>query len=130
MSRAFIAALEADSAAIHRQIFNVGRNADCMRIRDLATIIGKAIPNSRIEFAKEYVSDKRTYRVDCSKIKQIGFEPQRDVLEAVLEMAEAFRHAGITIEEFEGPRFVRLATIRQLIAAGRLDANLRESAAA
>ena len=102
MGRAFIAALEADRHAIHRQIFNVGRNSDCMRIRELAAIVGKAVPNARIRFAKEHISDTRTYRVDCSKIKKIGFEPRRNIMEAVCEMADAFRRTGISIEEFEG----------------------------
>ena len=130
MARAFISALEADRARIHRQVFNVGRNGDCMRIRDLASIIGSAIPEARIRFAENNSADVRTYRVDCRKIESIGFDPRRSISEAVREMADAFRAANISIEEFEGPRFVRLATIRQLRASGRLDVNLRGTVAA
>lgn len=130
MSRAFIAALEADTAEVHRQVFNVGRNADCMKIRDLAALVGDAVPGSRIEFASGHAADERTYRVDCSKIKRIGFLPQRQIGEAVQEMAVAFREFAISQKDFEGPRFVRLAMIRKLIGAGLLDASLREVLAA
>lgn len=130
MARAFISALEADREKIHRQVFNVGRNGDCMRIRELASIVGSAIPGARIKLAQSHSADVRTYRVDCKKIERIGFDPRRNVLEAVREMAEAFRKADVSIEEFEGPRFVRLATIRHLRESGRLDVNLRGTVAA
>jgi nucleoside-diphosphate-sugar epimerase len=130
MARAFISALEADREKIHRQVFNVGRNGDCMRIRELASIVGSAIPGARIKFAQSHSADVRTYRVDCKKIERIGFDPRRNVLEAVREMAQAFREANVSIEEFEGPRFVRLATIRHLRESGRLDVNLRGTVAA
>ena len=36
---------------------------------------------------------------------------------------------GLTAEDFEGPRYVRLARIRELMAAGRLDDDLRMTTA-
>ena len=35
------------------------------------------------------------------------------------------RRFGLSSEDFEGPRYVRLAKIRELMAAGRLDDDLR-----
>ncbi|MEO1188557.1 MAG: SDR family oxidoreductase [Pseudomonadota bacterium] len=130
MAQAFICALEAPRDHVHREVFNVGRNSDCMQIRDLAEIIGNVVPDATVEFTKGHTADARTYRVDCTKIKTLGYAPKREVGEAVAEMAAAFRKAEITEEEFEGPRYVRLAALRKQRAAGRLDANLRESVTA
>ncbi|MEM9710213.1 MAG: SDR family oxidoreductase [Pseudomonadota bacterium] len=130
MGRAFLAALSAPRETIHREVFNVGRNSDCMQIRDLAGIIGTVLPEARIEFAAGKTADNRTYRVDCGKIADIGFLPQRNLPEAVSAMAEAFGQARLTEDEFEGPRYVRLSTIKDLIARGQFDAGLREIVAA
>ena len=37
----------------------------------------------------------------------------------------AYRRIGVTLEEFEGPRYQRIAHVRSLIANGELDASLR-----
>ena len=39
------------------------------------------------------------------------------------------RRFGLSAEDFEGPRYVRLARIRELMVAGRLDVELRIHAA-
>jgi hypothetical protein len=35
------------------------------------------------------------------------------------------RAFGLSSDDFEGPRYVRLAKVRELLAAGRLDDDLR-----
>jgi hypothetical protein len=35
------------------------------------------------------------------------------------------RRYGLSSEDFEGPRYVRLARVRELVAAGALDDSLR-----
>jgi hypothetical protein len=35
------------------------------------------------------------------------------------------RRFGLSAEDFEGPRYVRVEKVRQLMAAGRLDDDLR-----
>lgn len=130
MALAFLMALEAPRAAVHRQAFNVGRNADCMRIRDLAAIVQAAIPGSRITFSGEASPDARTYRVDCSKIARVlGYVPRRTVADGVAELRDAFAREGVGVAEFEGPRYQRVAHIRHLLASGELAADLRRAVA-
>jgi hypothetical protein len=45
------------------------------------------------------------------------------------ELAYDMREYGLAADDFDGPRYVRLARIRELIAAGRLDSDLRAYAA-
>ena len=125
MARAFVVALEADREAVHRQAFNVGRNEDCMQIRDLAEIVQDLIPEASITFTPGPIVDKRTYRVDCSKIRTIGFEPQWTVRKGIAQLRDAFRAHGVRVEDFEGERYQRVAHIRSLLASGAIDETLR-----
>jgi hypothetical protein len=40
-------------------------------------------------------------------------------------MLAAYRENGLTIEDFRGSRFMRIARVKELIAQGRLDGELR-----
>ncbi len=117
ISRAFIAALEAPREAVHLQAFNVGRTDENFRIRELAEIVTQVVPGSRIEYAPDAGPDKRCYRVDCGKIKRVlpAFEPQWTARKGVEELYKAYRDVGLTLEDFEGRRFHRLAHLKYLI---------------
>jgi len=127
ISRAFLAVLDAPREKIHDEAFNVGRNEDNYQIRELADIVKETVPDCRIEYAPDAGPDKRCYRVDCSKIKRVlpEFKPQWDARKGVLELYEAYKKVGLTLEEFEGDRYQRIAHIKSLIAAGTLGEDLR-----
>ncbi|MCS6840404.1 MAG: SDR family oxidoreductase [Roseiflexus sp.] len=127
IARAFIAVLEAPRELIHNEAFNVGRNEDNYRIRDLAQIVYETVPGCRIQFAEGAQPDKRNYRVDCSKIRRVlpDFQPVWDARTGAQELYDAYRKIGLTLEDFEGPRYKRIDHIRKLIATGRLDSSLR-----
>ncbi len=125
--RAFIACLEAPRELIHNQAFNVGRNEDNYQIRDLAEIVKETVPECRIEYAPDAGPDKRCYRVNCSKIAQTlpGFQPQWNARKGAEELYNAYQKVGVTLEEFEGPKYQRIAHIKYLLSSGQLDDNLR-----
>ena len=127
ISRAFIAVLDAPKDLVHNQAFNVGINEENYRIRDLAEIVKETVPGCRVEYAKEAEPDKRTYRVDFSKIKRIlpGFNPQWTARRGAEELYVAYQKYGIKLEEFEGPKYNRLDHIQQLLSTGDLDSTLR-----
>lgn len=124
MARAFVVALDSDREAVHRQAFNVGRNEDCMQIRDLAAVVQEMIPEATISFTPGPIVDTRTYRVDCSKIRSIGFDPAWTVRKGIAQLRDAFRAHGVRVDDFEGERYQRVAHIRSLMAAGLLDERL------
>ncbi|NER90145.1 MULTISPECIES: SDR family oxidoreductase [unclassified Moorena] len=127
ISQAFIAVLEAPREVVHNQAFNVGRNEDNYRIRELAEIVKETVPGCEIEYAKDAGPDKRCYRVDCSKIIRTlpEFKPQWNAPRGAQELYQAYQTVGLTLEEFEGPRYQRIAHIKQLLSTGRLDQTLR-----
>lgn len=127
ISRAFIAVLEAPRELIHNEAFNVGRNEDNYQIRDLAEIVIDTVPNSRIEYAPDAGPDKRCYRVDCSKITRIlpSFKPQWDAQKGAVELYKVYQKVGLTLDEFEGSKYQRIAHIKYLISNELLDGELR-----
>lgn len=129
ISRAFLLALDAPRELVHGETFNVGSTAENYRIRDVATIVGETVPDCRITFASDASPDLRDYRVDCSRIQQrLGFATTWDVRRGAAELYAAYTAIGLDLEEFEGPRFQRIAQIRALIDEGALGSDLRWAA--
>jgi nucleoside-diphosphate-sugar epimerase len=127
ISRAFLAVLEAPREIIHNQAFNVGVNAENYRIRDLAEIVEETVPGCHIEYASDAGPDKRTYRVDFSKIANAvpDFRPQWDARRGAQELYDAYREIGLGLEEFEGPKYKRIDHIKQLLHNDFLGPDLR-----
>ena len=127
ISRAFLAALEAPREKVFNQAFNVGHSSQNYRIRDLAQIVSEVVPNCRVEYADDAGPDTRSYRVSFEKIATTlpAFKPQWDARKGAEQLYEAYRNSGLTLEEFEGPRYQRIAHIRKLIEDGFIDSELR-----
>lgn len=127
ISRAFIAVLHADRALVHNDAFNVARNEDNYRIRELADIVKETVPGCVIEYAKDAGPDKRCYRVDSSKILRVlpEFKPTWNARRGAQELYAAYKKVGLRLEDFEGPKYKRIDHIKSLLNAGRLNPDLR-----
>jgi nucleoside-diphosphate-sugar epimerase len=127
ISRAFLAVLAAPRQVVHNQAINVGRNEENYSIRELADIVQEGVVGSRVEYAKEGAPDPRSYRVDFAKIQRLlpDFRPQWNVRRGVEQLRAAYQEAGLSVNDFEGPRFNRVEHLKQLLATGTVDATLR-----
>lgn len=126
ISIAFIAALEAPRDIVHNEVFNVGQNTENYRIRDIAEIVKKIVPNSEVKYTSGHGSDSRTYKVNFDKIKEKlkGFNPKWNLEKGAIELYEAFKKHNLTYEEFQSHRYIRLDHILYLIDNNKLDNNL------
>jgi len=127
ISRAFVAVLRAPRERVHNEAFNVGRTDQNFRVRDLADIVRETVPDTHIEYAPDASPDKRNYRVDCSKVaREIPeFRPEWDARRGAAELYESYGRVGLTLDEFEGPKYKRIDHIKMLIEKGVLDESLR-----
>jgi nucleoside-diphosphate-sugar epimerase len=127
IARSFIAALEAPEEAVMNQAFNVGRTSENYTMKELADIVAEAIPTARIEIAPDAGPDKRSYRVNFEKIATVlgTFKPEWSARRGARQLSDAYRRTDLTLEEFEGPRYQRVAHIQKLIADGVLTHELR-----
>jgi nucleoside-diphosphate-sugar epimerase len=129
ISRAFVAALEAPAEEVSNEAFNVGQTAHNYRIRDLAEIVAAVVPGCTIDFAEDAGPDKRSYRVSFEKIrlKLPAFKPRWDARMGAEQLYRAYQSSGLTLEEFEGPRYQRIGHIKKLMAEGIVNSDLRYS---
>ncbi len=127
ISRAFVATLTAPREAVHTQAFNVGRNDQNYRIREIAEIVKETVPGCEIAFADDAGPDKRNYRADFSKIARVlpAFQPRWDARKGARQLYEAYQAIGLKLEDFEGPRYRRIDQLKSLIASGNLGSDLR-----
>jgi nucleoside-diphosphate-sugar epimerase len=130
ISRAFVAVLHAPRERVHNRAFNVGVPGENFRIRDLAEIVREVVPGSHVEFAEGASVDMRNYRVDCRLLPQIATEyrPRWNARAGAEQLYQAYRDANLTLEDFEGSRYNRIAHVQKLIADGLLDRTLRSAA--
>jgi nucleoside-diphosphate-sugar epimerase len=127
IAAAFIAVLHAPRELVHNESFNVGQTDENYRIREVADIVSEVVHGSKVTYAADGGPDKRCYRVDCSKIARVlpDYRPSWNVRRGVEELYAAYQAHGLTLEELQGVRYLRIATIRQLLSSGRLDPSLR-----
>lgn len=126
ISRAFLALLEAPRDRVHNRVFNVGDTTENYRIRDLADIVARVVPDSRVAFADGAFPDQRCYRVRADQLKdRLGFRPRWTAEKGASQLLEAYRRHALRPEDFEGSRFKRVAHIQHLRKCGRISASLR-----
>lgn len=131
IARAFVLALEAPREAVGGRAFNVVATAENYQVRDLARIVAEAVPGCAVEIAPDASPDVRNYRVRGDRFAEaVGFEAEWDARRGAEELAAAFRATGLTLDEVEGPRFQRIARIRERLAEGSLGPDLRVPAGA
>ena len=126
ISRGFLAALEAPREAIHNEAFNVGRDEDNYQIRDVARMIKATVPGAR---SRSLTAPAPTRATTASRSPR-----SRKAAGLRAEVDRAARHRGAPGRlrrlrpDARGLPLLALPAImriRELLAAGALDADLR-----
>lgn len=127
ISRAFIATLEAPREAVHNQAFNVAATSENYRVREIAEIVQRAVPDSQVSFAEGASPDKRNYRANCDKYARAfpQWLPKWTAAKGAEELYQSFRRHAITLDEFEGDRYKRIGQLKALLREGVVDESFR-----
>lgn len=126
IARAFLLALDAPHEVVGGRAFNVVATAENYQVRDLARIVADTVPGCGVEIAADASPDVRNYRVRGDRFAEaVGFEAEWDARRGAAELAAAFAATGLTLDEVEGPRYQRIARIRERLADGSLAPDLR-----
>jgi nucleoside-diphosphate-sugar epimerase len=111
LAEAIILLLQAPLNAVSSEIFNVGDNRLNHTLNDVADVIGRVFPGTRIEAVEN--SDRRNYRVNFSKIeKRVGFRCKYDLYDGVREIQQAFKSNQIV--NYKDMKFSNLIYLREL----------------
>lgn len=127
IARAFVAVIEAPRELVHNEAFNVGQTSENYRVREVADMVAEIVPGSQVTYAPGANPDARNYRVNCDKIRERlpGFRPQWTVRRGIEQLHAAYRAHGLTLEDLQGGRYIRLRHVRDLMERGLLDSSLR-----
>lgn len=92
IARAIRMVLDADPAAVKREVFNVGGDDNNVTKLALGEMVRELVPGSELAFVKQN-QDPRSYRVDFSKVRQVlGFEPHWSIRDGVRELRDALEN--------------------------------------
>jgi nucleoside-diphosphate-sugar epimerase len=121
-----LALLEAPEDVIRSQALNVGSGGQNYVIRELAEVLSETT-GCAVEIAEGSAPDQRSYRVDFSKLGRIlpGVTLAWDAQQGSSELIGSYRAIGLTWDEFEGDRYVRLRRLQHLVDEGVLDGEFR-----
>ena len=122
--------LEAPAEKVKGEAFNIGTSEQNYRIRDLAEIVRRRLPDCEVAFASGASSDPRSYRVDFSKLASRFPDCNLDWTAELGadELATAYEREGLTLEDLQdGYRYIRLNQLRRLLDANMLEGGLRWS---
>jgi nucleoside-diphosphate-sugar epimerase len=115
LAEAMILMLQAPVSLISGQVFNVGDNRLNHTLSEVAEVIKRVSPNTRVEFLDN--SDRRNYRVSFDKIeKRLGFRCQHSLEDGVREIKLALESSQIP--NYRNIRFSNLSSLRESGAPG------------
>lgn len=120
ISRSIIAALNSEEELVNRQIFNVGSEHLNVKLKDLASRIGKVIsPDAVIEWYGD--PDIRSYRADFKKIENtLGFKTGVTIEKGVEEIRDKIKEG--TLDDF--PETHTVEQYKKLLNTGGLGGKL------
>jgi len=110
LTEAMILMLEAPLSIVSRQIFNVGDNRLNHTLAEVAQVIQRVCPQTRIESVEN--ADRRNYRVKFDKIeKRLGFRCRYSLEDGVSEIKAALDSSQIA--SYRNIRFNNLSFLRE-----------------
>ena len=126
ISRAFVAALDADEDLVRNRAYNVGVTNENFRVREIAEVIRDAVPGSELKHANGIFSDNRCYKVNFDRLyTELNYKPYWNLRKGIRQICNTLNSANLTVEQFEGPAYQRLAHVQELMNTDQLDHDLR-----
>jgi nucleoside-diphosphate-sugar epimerase len=125
---AILAGLHAPTELISGKAFNVGIANGNYTVKDLAEVVHKTIPNSRLVFTGKHLKDARTYKVSFKKILtelKNYYKPQWNLEKGALELLNFFKKINFKETQFKGVYTNRLRCLSHLISNMKIDNKLK-----
>lgn len=127
MSRACVAAAAAPAPAVAGQAFNIGRDDNNFRVREIAETIVGLLPGVRLDITGEAGPDPRSYRVSFAKAATAlpGFAAEWPLEPGCRETIAWLRAGHLRDRDFQSRFFVRLKQLQHLMSERLVDDRIR-----
>jgi len=127
MARAIEWALVRDPAVAGEYVaVNVGTDTWNCQVRDLAEAVAAAVPGTSVSINTNALPDKRSYRVDFTKYREIApdHQPRVTLQQAIGELKTGMERMNFADANFRSSQFMRLKVLEAHIASGALNEQL------
>jgi len=118
--------LEAPEDTIRGVSFNIGTDEQNYLVRELADVVA-GVTGCEVEVAEGSSADQRSYRVSFKKLArtfpELTFD--WDAERGARELTDAYTRLGLTRDDFDGDRYVRIRRLTHLLREGQLNEGLR-----
>jgi nucleoside-diphosphate-sugar epimerase len=128
MARAIEWAIGRDSERGGRVlVVNAGSNSGNYQVRDLAEVVAAELAGTSVSINQAAPPDLRSYQVDFSLFAQLAPDhlPQVSLAQSVRNLRAGLTGMGFSDKQFRSSSLMRLKTLKDHIAAGRLSTDLR-----
>jgi len=107
-------------------IVNAGAEQWNYQVRDLANAVAEKVPGCAVHINSAAPPDKRSYRVDFSLFRELApqHQPLATLPETIDRLVEGLQAIGFKDRNFRESNLIRLHTLKEHIAAGRLNSEL------
>jgi nucleoside-diphosphate-sugar epimerase len=109
------------------EILNAGSNDWNFSVLEIAETVRDFYGDVAIKINKDAVPDKRSYRVDFSRFKELGptAYPKRKLRDTIAELDASIGRSELRFDDFRNGSLIRLNSLRRLIERGALDHDVR-----
>jgi nucleoside-diphosphate-sugar epimerase len=122
IARAIACTLEAPRSIVHKQVFNVGSNAENYQVKEIARSVADAFPDCTLTFGNSD-GDNRSYRVCFDKISSLlpGFKCCNNAIAGARQLRELFERIDMSQQMFEFRAYTRLKQLQHLLRSRQID---------
>lgn len=116
--------LLAPEDSIRGKIFNVGRNSENYRVRELAQLVSEEFPGCALTVGSS-AGDNRSYRVNFDRIHRElpGYECRKTARDGVRELRQLFERIQMQPETYRFRAFTRLKQLQYLQHTHQIDSD-------
>jgi nucleoside-diphosphate-sugar epimerase len=106
---------------------NTGSDEWNYQVKNLAEGIARVIPGVRISINKDAAPDKRSYRVDFAKFRELApnYQPQVDLDSAICGLRDGLKAMKFDNADFRNSDFMRIRVLTGFREKNRIDENLK-----
>ena len=105
---------------------NAGSDEWNYQVKDLAHAVAKVMPGVEVSINKDAQPDRRSYRVDFAKFRQLAptYQPQVDLFSAIRGLQSGLESMHFADPNFRQSQFMRLKVLNHLRENGALNERL------
>lgn len=115
IAAAFLAIAEAPVELTSGLPINIGSDVENYRVRDVAALVGRLVPGASVRYTGRQVDDPRDYRVSFARLRRLlpEFKLEHDLESGAIDLHRRLVTRRLRRSDFEGPRYVRLETLKR-----------------